>query len=66
MDEKTSQKVFIVHGHDEAAKHITARFVGKLGLHAVILDEQPSKGVRMEENHGCENSAESIDLLRAG
>ena len=25
MDGKASQKVFIVHGHDEAAKHITTR-----------------------------------------
>ncbi len=49
MEEKTSQKVFIVHGHDEAAKHITARFVGKLGLHSVILDEQPSEGLTIIE-----------------
>lgn len=32
--------VFIVHGHDEAAKQSVARFIDKLGLHAVILHEQ--------------------------
>ena len=37
-------KVFIVHGHNEATKHEIARFVTGLGLTAIILDEQPSKG----------------------
>jgi hypothetical protein len=37
-------KIFIVHGHDEAAKHKIARFVADLDLTATILDEQPSRG----------------------
>ena len=37
-------KIFIVHGHDEAAKHKIARFVEGLGLTATILDEQASRG----------------------
>lgn len=37
-------KVFIVHGHDEAAQAKTARFVEKLGLDAVILHEKASSG----------------------
>ena len=37
-------KIFIVHGHDEAAKHKIARFITDLDLSATILDEQPSKG----------------------
>ncbi|MBI5303452.1 MAG: nucleotide-binding protein [Chloroflexi bacterium] len=37
-------KVFIVHGHDEAAKESAARFVEKLGLEAIILHEQPNAG----------------------
>ena len=37
-------KVFIVHGHDNEAKEKVARFVEKLNIEAVILDEQPSKG----------------------
>ena len=35
-------EVFIVHGHDEAAKIKTARFIEKLGLKPIILHEQAS------------------------
>ena len=49
MEEKILSKVFIVHGHDEAAKHAVARFVEKLGLEAIILDEQPSEGLTIIE-----------------
>jgi predicted nucleotide-binding protein len=35
-------QVFIVHGHDEAAKTKTARFIEKLGLESIILHEQAS------------------------
>lgn len=37
-------KVFIVHGHDNAAKESVARFVEKIGLKAIILHEQASSG----------------------
>lgn len=37
-------KVFIVHGHDGAARHAAARFLEQLGLEAVILQEQSSQG----------------------
>ena len=37
-------KVFIVHGHDNAAKEAVARFVEKIGLEAIILHEQASAG----------------------
>ena len=37
-------KIFIVHGHDEAAKHKIARFITDLDLSATILDEPPSMG----------------------
>jgi len=39
-----SKNVFIVHGHDEAAKSNVARFLEKLGLRAIILHEQVNKG----------------------
>jgi predicted nucleotide-binding protein len=39
-----SNRVFIVHGHDNAAKEGTARFLEKLGLQPIILHEQPSGG----------------------
>lgn len=35
-------QVFIVHGHDDAAKTKTARFIEKLGLKPIILHEQAS------------------------
>ncbi|MHC4864284.1 MAG: TIR domain-containing protein [Planctomycetota bacterium] len=36
--------VFIVHGHDDAAKERVARFIERLGLKAIVLHEQPDKG----------------------
>lgn len=39
-----SKKVFIVHGHDEAVKERTARFLEKIGFEAMILSELPSMG----------------------
>lgn len=41
--------VFIVHGHDEAAKLKAARLVERLNLKAVILSEQPSDGMTIIE-----------------
>lgn len=36
--------VFVVHGHDEGAKHAIARFIERLGLSPVILQEQLNEG----------------------
>ena len=41
--------VFIVHGHDNEAKVIVARFVETLGITATILHEQPSSGLTIIE-----------------
>lgn len=41
---RSSDKVFIVHGHDESTKMQVARFIERAGLEAVILHEQPSGG----------------------
>ena len=38
------KKVFVVHGHDAAAKEATARFLEKLGLDAIVLHEKPNMG----------------------
>lgn len=35
-----NKSVFIVHGHDDAAREAVARFIEKLGLTAIILHEQ--------------------------
>lgn len=37
-------KVFIVHGHNEAVNQEVARAIEKLGLGAIILREQPNSG----------------------
>ena len=44
VSEKTikSNKVFIVHGHDNEVKTEMARFIEKLGLNPIILHEQAS------------------------
>lgn len=39
-----SNKVFIVHGHDDAAKLEMARTLEKAGFEAIILHEQPDEG----------------------
>lgn len=65
---KTTEKgnrVFIVHGHDENAKINVARFIEKLGLEAIILHEQPSKGktiIEKFEEHAS-SSCFAIALL---
>ncbi len=38
------RKVFVVHGHDEAALLAVARFLEQIGLEAIILSEQPDQG----------------------
>lgn len=40
----TSNKIFIVHGHDDYARETVARFLEKLGFNAIILHEQASQG----------------------
>lgn len=40
----SSDKVFVVHGHDNAAKESVARLIGQLELEPIILHEKPNKG----------------------
>ena len=40
----TSNKVFIVHGHDGEARETVARFLEKMGFQAIILHEQANQG----------------------
>jgi predicted nucleotide-binding protein len=41
--------VFIVHGHDEGLKQAVARFLEKIGINPVILQEQISNGMTLIE-----------------
>lgn len=50
-----SRRVFVVHGHDEAAREAVARFLEKIDLKPIILHEQPSQGrtiIEKVEAHG--------------
>lgn len=40
----TSRKIFLVHEHETGIQQTVARFLEKLQLEVVILDEQPSQG----------------------
>jgi predicted nucleotide-binding protein len=40
----SSRAIFIVHGHDEAARETLARFIEKLELNPIILHEKPNAG----------------------
>lgn len=44
-----SNKIFIVHGHDNEAIHEMARTLEKAGLEAIILCEQPDRGLTIIE-----------------
>ncbi len=39
-----SRKIFVVHGHDDALRQSVARFLEKLDLEPIILDERANKG----------------------
>lgn len=39
-----NKNIFVVHGHDDAAKEAIARYLQKLELNPIILHEQPDKG----------------------
>lgn len=42
-------RVFIVHGHDEAPRETVARFISNIGLEPVILHEQANRGMTIPE-----------------
>jgi hypothetical protein len=46
-----TNKVFIVHGHDEGALQTLARFLEKLGLEAIVLKERPNQGRTVIEKY---------------
>jgi predicted nucleotide-binding protein len=41
---RAGSSVFLVHGHNDAAKEAVARFLERLGVPVIILHEQPDKG----------------------
>ena len=63
---QTNNRVFVVHGRDEATRETVARFLEKLKLDAIILHEQPNRGRTIIEKF-VDNSdvAYAIVLLTA-
>lgn len=51
-----SNRVFIVHGHDNEAKEATARLLTRLGLEPIILHEQPNMGRTIIEKFEAEGN----------
>ncbi len=45
----TTKKVFIVHGHDIAARESVTNLVHRLGLNPIVLNEQADKGLTIIE-----------------
>ena len=44
VSKENDRDIFIVHGHDDAARHALALFIERLGLNAIILSEQVTDG----------------------
>lgn len=57
---ESPQRIFIVHGHDDAAREAVARLVERAGLEAVILREQPNQGRTIIEKF--EQHSETADF----
>lgn len=53
-----TNKVFLVHGHDDGMRETVARYLEKLGLYPIILSEQPNEGKTIIEKF--ESSAEDV------
>jgi predicted nucleotide-binding protein len=65
--EELSNRIFIVHGHNELMKQHVARTVSELGLKPIILHEQPNGGKTIIEKFlsNAEKSGFAVILLSA-
>lgn len=59
----SAARVFIVHGHDEAAKFAVQALLGRLGLEGVILDEQTGRGSTIIEKFEREADSASFAVV---
>jgi len=66
VDQSIKRDVFVVHGHDTAAKEAVARFLMKLGLKPIILVEEPNRGrTIIEKLEGSSTVGFAVILLTA-
>jgi predicted nucleotide-binding protein len=49
ISQENSNRIFVIHGHDEAMKIAVARTIERIGLEPIILHEQPNKGLTIIE-----------------
>lgn len=64
--ETGNKRVFLVHGHNEAAREKVARFLERVGLQPVILHEQPNKGRTIIEKFEAYSDASFAVVLLTG
>jgi predicted nucleotide-binding protein len=60
---ESKDRVFIVHGHDDATKQMIAQFLKEIGLEVVILHEVPNKGRTIIEKFEAHSSVEYAVVL---
>ena len=60
---QNSDKIFIVHGHDEEMKQTVARIVEKLDLKPIILHEQPNGGKTIIEKFETHSNDVSFAIV---
>ena len=58
-----SNKVFIVHGHDDDMKSSVARVLEKLNIEPIILSEQPNQGRTIIEKFEDESNVDYAVVL---
>lgn len=63
LNMQNSDKIFIVHGHDEEMKQTVARVVEKLDLKPIILHEQPNGGKTIIEKFETHSSDVSFAIV---
>lgn len=63
MVAKMSNRIFIVHGHDDYARETVARFLEKIGFEAVTLHEQANMGRTIIEKVEAESDVGSAIVL---
>ncbi len=61
-----NKKVFVVHGHDDAAKEAVARFLQALGLDPIILHEQVSRSRTVIEKIEANSDVEFAVVILTG
>lgn len=63
ISRQLTKDIFIVHGHDVAAREETARFIEKIKLHPIILKDQVSGGRTTIEKFIEESASSSFAVV---